>query len=31
MITAADIRRAYEFYGEPAGNVRGKMVKRKQS
>jgi len=31
MITAKDIKRAYEMYGEPAGSVRGKLVKKKQS
>ena len=31
MITAEDIKRAYKMYGEPAGSVRGKLVKKKQS
>ncbi len=29
MLTTADIKRAYDFFGEPEGSVRGKMTKRK--
>jgi hypothetical protein len=31
MLTAKDVKRAYELYGEPVGSVRGKTVRRKQS
>ncbi len=30
MVTAEDVKRAYELYGEPVGSARGKMVKQKQ-
>jgi len=31
MVTAEDVKRAYELYGEPVGSTRGKMVRQKQS
>jgi len=31
MLTAKDIKRAYDLYGEPVGSVRGKMTKKKAS
>jgi hypothetical protein len=31
MLTAEDIKRAYNLYGEPVGSVRGKMIKRQAS
>jgi hypothetical protein len=31
MLTAEDIKRAYDLYGEPVGSVRGKMTKKKAS
>ena len=31
MLTAEDVRRAYDLYGEPVGSVQGKMTKRKIS
>ncbi len=29
MLTAADVRRAYDMFGEPVGAVRGKMTRKK--
>ncbi len=31
MLMAADIKRAYDMFGEPVGAVRGKMTQRKVS
>jgi hypothetical protein len=31
MLTAEDVRRAYDLYGEPVGSVRGKLTKKKIS
>lgn len=31
MLTAEDIKRAYDLYGELVGSVRGKMIKRQAS
>ena len=31
MLTAADIKRAYDMFGEPVGAVRGKMTRKKVS
>jgi hypothetical protein len=31
MVTAEDVKRAYELYGEPVGSTRGKLVRQKQS